>query len=1048
MKDNHTQLALSIFVLFLISMSVISLDCFEGEDIHIQLIDVEDIEEWKGQEIILDERIVVRGSLLIEDSELYIKASEGGEIIVEDGGNLRVINSKIQPYYMRYYNSISIDLYEGYNILSFPFHQENDSIREVMKPLEGYYDSVWYNDSDDGWLTFRPDREKNNLEYITPDMGVAVNIIDETLFETQGFQPKRSVFELQQGANLISYPDKEEKTVSTVFSDIMQHVESVSTEISGEKIYLSQNDIMTPGRGYWVTVDENCELEFHNDLGLTEEEALEFEKNKGTKIHYEQGSSGTIRGSTLRALGDSQENPGLILESDAVSIDNSKFQDNYNDITIRSASPDIRCSTFENSKEGSIISHDSSFNAENNDFTDSEAYSFKIEGGSPSLTENRIKDNEGIYIVDSNIHLLSNEFRDTISHGIQIHRGTLLIEENTFIGNPRAIRMDSSKVSIISNTFQSNLISIHGYGWFTSIEDNMFKDDGHAILIQGGSGTIYNNEIWNAASFGIGIEESINMSIINNRVSDSSLGMRLSGKESTVESNTISDCVEGGVIIRRAEDIVFNNNTIRRSSGTGLTVENSEGMVFNNMINDNHRGGLVKAGIMFFENTISSNNNGINIMSSSPYFDGNILSNNDNYGFRFEKSSSIIKRVSILNSRHHFYLINSNVTVIDSAFRDDRIYTDGSSDLDIQERFNASMDEGTSLRYEIYEYLPPSAEITGVYRTEEIDVDISYDSVYFFPDDYFCGTVNMIFNVTILNEYETKIPFTLEVNPVNNPPELRNMTVEVNYEPTRVRWEVIFEDKDGYLPTSVELIVDGDHYQMKEYNESNLDTFNGKKYYYEMYLEPGEHSYHIQATEDNPLGSNHTIQTQYYDLDISPPRSGWFGFSNRELASIVTLIMFLILLIVLIKNRKYRPEEDTESTEVVEEQFLNGMFQKLPVLNKKSKEGHEGKKSKSSTNKLPVLLKKDRDFEQETRYSFKARKSRVISNLLEQDEKDIVDSSEARVTDDKTDKGHETKSKQSKKQRVVKTKKRVRPKPRVIKDKKDTGRLKRVIKDD
>ena len=1041
MKETKIRSILPILILFLLFLSTISIEGVEGDPIETNIIERHETEEWKNEEIIIDESLVIRGSLLIENSEIYIKSSVGGEIIIEDGGTMRVIDSFIQPYFKRYHNSISLELDEGQNLLSFPFHREDDSIRKVMSPLEGHYDSVWYFDREEGWLTFRPERERNNLENVTQYMGVVVNITDQITLEMEGFSPELFEIELQEGENWVSYPGSEKKTVGTVFYDIMDHVESVSTKIAGEDVVLHENETMTPGRGYWVKVSQDCLWEYRPDLGVDEKDALGFEKDRGTTIHFEPGSSGTIRDSTLKGLGDSQEHPGFVIESDEVSIYGSEFKENYVDITVREASPDIMHSNFKNSRAGSIDSSYSSFNAQNNKFQRSDGYSFNILGGAPTLSENEIIDNQGIQLIDSNAHIFSNKISNTVEKGISIHEGTPLIEENSFVSNPTALKTAESNVTISHNTFSDNLIGIHGENGSPMIEHNLFNEDRTSIYIQEGSGRIIRNEIRNVDRWGIDIEDSLDLSIIDNRILDGSLGIRLSGEGNRVEKNLIRNCIDGGALVRGSSDIKFITNTIRGISGTGLTVEDSDGIFYDNRIDDSRRGVNLKADVTFIENTVSNNDDGINVKGSSPYFDGNIISNNEDYGFRFEESSAIIRRASILNSRYHLYLVSSDVRIVDSAFREDRVFADDGSDLTIEDTLNASMDEGSTLSYDIYEDLPPSSEITGVYRTGPIEVDIRHDSVYFVPEDYYWGTVNMTFNVTIAEEFETEVPFTLEVEPVNNPPILRNKTVSVSYEPTRVRWEVIYEDKDGYTPTSIELVVDGDHYQMREYNESHQDAFDGKRYYYEMYLEPGEYTYYIKATENNPLGANHTINTQYYDLEISPPTPGWFGLSNQEMASIGTIFMFIVLVILLVKNRKDSSDDETESFRD-EETDREEMFKELPILTKKG--DTDKKTSKGSTKKLPVLKKREETKGSKEKGTVKAsRKNRLVKEIEEEEPEEVEqDVEEETEIEDKEEE-------RSKKQRIVKTKKRIRPKSRVIKesDQENNGKLKRVIKE-
>ncbi|MFO7792168.1 MAG: right-handed parallel beta-helix repeat-containing protein [Candidatus Saliniplasma sp.] len=1058
------------------------MDLGEGAFINTRIIDQNDTEEWVDEEIILDEKLIIRGYLQIEDTELFIKASDGGEIIVEDGGTLRVKNSLIQPYYKRHHSTISFELDKGHNLLSFPFHRENNSIRSVLDPLEGHYESAWHYDQEEGYINFRPDREDhfNDLDEITKEMGVNLDITDEFTFEISGVLPKNSEIELQEGFNMVSYPYPEEKTVSNAFSDILDDIESVSTVISGEEVYLSENDTMVPGRGYWVEVDDDCIWESYNENGLEEDEALDMDKDKGTRIDYQADSSGYIRDSKLEFLGDSQENPGLILGSDSVSIEGSNFEDNFIDVTIESATPSINECSFENSTHGGIISQNSSFKSFNNEFTHSYGYGIKAIGGSPILTSNRILNNKGIYLENTSARVSSHEIKNTLENGVTIQEGAPLIEDNIFINNPTAVRTHNSNVSIIDNTFSGNEVGINIDRGRPLVENNIFEEEGHGLLVQQGSGVIKNNEVRDIDGWGIDIRDSRNISVKDNNIRGSSFGIRLSGDGAIVKNNLISDSLERGVLIKRSYDFVFEKNIIRRSSDTGLFIEESEGIAVNNQIIDNHAGVELKTSIDFIDNTVSDNIlYGINIRESSPYLDGNIFSNNEEYALRFEDSSSVIKRASILNSRYHLYLINSQIKVINSAFRDDRIYVDEDSEFESKDILNASVDEGTSLNYNIYDYLPPTAEITDVSDTGDVEVDIKTNSIYFSPEDYFSGTVNMTFNATISGEWETKIPFSLEVKPVNNPPKILNKSIEVTYEPTRIRWEIVYEDKDGHLPNSLELVVDGNHYQMKEHNESDQDTFDGKKYYYEMYLEPGDHEYYIKATENNTLGADHTINTQYYDLDVSPPKPGWLGLSNQEAASFGTIIFIILLILLYLKYLRKTPKEDSEENIIEEDEFSKNFVKKLPVLTKKKEKaveetealnvlkkkgnGKEGidqrpvlkKKGngKEGIDERPVLKKKEDAKDKEDYF----RKHRVIKEETEiqeseDEEGDVKEEDEDVVVNEQDIETISDEGGGSKKQRVIRERKTVRPKTRVIKDdgseKNESGNLKRVLKED
>ncbi len=1049
----------SILVLLLILMSISPINQAESVEEGAFVIDRGQTEEWESQEVIIDETVIIRGNLHIENCEIYIKSTEDAEIIVKDGGSLRIEDSTIQPYYRKYYSSISLELEEGQNLISFPFLRYDYSARDVLKPLEGHYDSVWHYDPDEGFLTFKPNREEhfNSLKEISPDMGVMVNITTETKLELDGVLEKDSETTIEEGLNMIAYPGNEEKTVSSVFSDDLSDIDTIRTVTAGEETTLSENDTMIPGKGYWVNADNNFIFEFQNQKGLAKEEFIELDLDRRTRIHYETGSMGYIRDSKLEYLGDSHEYSGLIIDSGSVTVESSEFHENYIDINIRDESPNIKNSKFGNATYSSILSTGSSFDATNNYFVESNGYAVKVENGAPMISENEIRSNKGFWLNQSNAVISSNVFNDVSENSITIHGGTPLLDENNFVdGMQSAVRTFDSNVTIIGNTFFGNQGGISGNGGRPRIINNLFKEESYGILIQEGSAEIRDNDIREMNGWGIDAEESMDLTIMNNRIRDGSFGIRISGDKPHIQGNILENSGEIGVMIKESNKIRFEENTITGSSGRGLYIETSDGMVRENTISNNHAGVELRSNILFIENTVTNNDAfGIYVQRSSPYLEGNILSNNENHAIRFERSSSVTRRNSILNSRFHFYLIDSNIKVVDSAFKRDSVYMDDQSEFIVKNTLNASMDEGTTyVDHSIHESLPPQAEITDVYGNERVEVDIRANSIYFFPDDYFWGTVNMTFNVTIFGEWNTEVPFVLEINPVNNPPRLLNKTIKITYEPTRVRWEVIYEDKDGDLPTYIELVVDGDHYQMKEYNESDECTFYGKKYYYEMYLEPGTYEYYIEAEENNPLGANNTIRTRFYDLNITPPKPGWLGMSDMEAAGVGTFLLLAVIILLYLRIREKNKQKESKISE--DEISSKNLIKTLPVMKKKSDRDKEkspkepssekdDKKKNIGTKTLPVMKKREmKNSEKEN-----IRKHRVIKEKVQSEEEDengyVIDTvSHEPGDDDERDK--------SKKQRIIRNKKTIQPKKRVMKEddsnESKKGKMKRILKKD
>ena len=154
----------------------------------------------------------------------------------------------------------NLTLSQGWNLVSLPLIQSDESIDEVLESIDGKWDCVQYYDSTDPdhWKShniYRPD-SLNDLHYLDHRMGFWINITEPNVNLTvRGYIPSSTSINLYAGWNLVGYPSLNTETVANaLWGTGADKVMVCNTSEPYNIKEVGPNYVMKPGEGYWVHV--------------------------------------------------------------------------------------------------------------------------------------------------------------------------------------------------------------------------------------------------------------------------------------------------------------------------------------------------------------------------------------------------------------------------------------------------------------------------------------------------------------------------------------------------------------------------------------------------------------------------------------------------------------------------------------------------------------------------------------------------------------------------------------------------------------------------
>jgi parallel beta-helix repeat protein len=166
------------------------------------------------------------------------------------------------PYFHRPYENYTI-LKNGWNLISIPLIQVEQSLAKVLESINGYYDAVqWFDIShnNDPWKHHKIGKPLgNDLSELNETMSFWIHITQpgDTIFLYNGTQPTTNLtIQLHSGWNMVGYPSltNHNRTIGLNNLEFGVDVDAIHWFDASAKTwhFMDQDDVFIPGRGYWV----------------------------------------------------------------------------------------------------------------------------------------------------------------------------------------------------------------------------------------------------------------------------------------------------------------------------------------------------------------------------------------------------------------------------------------------------------------------------------------------------------------------------------------------------------------------------------------------------------------------------------------------------------------------------------------------------------------------------------------------------------------------------------------------------------------------------
>jgi hypothetical protein len=177
--------------------------------------------------------------------------------ITSESNGVEVYITKTISYY-------SIDLLEGWNLVSLPLIQTDTAVEIIMAPIDGEYKAVQCYDSgdaDDAWKHYAPEKppELNDLSEVDHTMGIWIYVTEQggTKLVVNGTDISiNQTITIRPGWNLVGYPSRTDRPRDLALNNVVfgTDVDWVGYFDAGTYTFviLSGSDNMEVTRGYWI----------------------------------------------------------------------------------------------------------------------------------------------------------------------------------------------------------------------------------------------------------------------------------------------------------------------------------------------------------------------------------------------------------------------------------------------------------------------------------------------------------------------------------------------------------------------------------------------------------------------------------------------------------------------------------------------------------------------------------------------------------------------------------------------------------------------------
>ncbi len=230
-----------------------------------------------------DDLYDIRNASITNNSRLNLEFDYNGTIgehelswIIDPGDLISERNetNNIENFNITLNKVFDIPLNTGWNLISTPLSLVNGTLPAPLSSIEGNYNVVFAYDANDvgnEWKSYNPARPAflNNLTALSPNLGYWIDMTSDDVLELQGIVTSNTTFNLKQGWNLIGYPTLTETNAEELFAPLGDGLGTIfqykaiddgdewKSYSPDRPSFLNTLNVVQPGYGYWVKVDED-----------------------------------------------------------------------------------------------------------------------------------------------------------------------------------------------------------------------------------------------------------------------------------------------------------------------------------------------------------------------------------------------------------------------------------------------------------------------------------------------------------------------------------------------------------------------------------------------------------------------------------------------------------------------------------------------------------------------------------------------------------------------------------------------------------------------
>ena len=165
----------------------------------------------------------------------------------------------------------TLHLKAGWNLVSIPIQPANTSLWHVLAPIQGKYDKVFAYKNGWSYRAYYDGAWHGDLDEIESGNGYWIHSNEDVNLTVYGYNPDRNIF-LGQGWNLAGWPSNETRDLVEALASINNSYTKVFTYDQSEGweyrafydgAWHGFLDLIEPGRGYWIYMEEAGILQVH-----------------------------------------------------------------------------------------------------------------------------------------------------------------------------------------------------------------------------------------------------------------------------------------------------------------------------------------------------------------------------------------------------------------------------------------------------------------------------------------------------------------------------------------------------------------------------------------------------------------------------------------------------------------------------------------------------------------------------------------------------------------------------------------------------------------